>query len=523
METLNELIRSMSKAGHSVTNEWDMVCAYSQDFVNKCFSEKFAERELVCDVAIDYTYQDEEHVVEYKYQGTLRLKDPFIEFLTMNDNLCRLIMPITEGEIVKTTTILETGTTKTTTYNFDPYTVQLTCLVPIASVVGDGKIAEGGTLISFTEEDKEEEGKLFLHFENSETSSFKLDAIPGKEEAAAENPFIHETPLTRQLWEAIAIYIKENVSSIDYELASVKYIPDNDLTIKPKSFIFCLNQPDEKSAPALMLYIQAEDSEYGEGNMRPNFQIAGVNKSPLPEGYNAAFMIRSEYMDSLLKKAFSDYNAKVIKHEANRMELELTVKGKIQTDKIDKSNIMVVDVFDGITIDLATKPFNLLVELKEVEHEWKTVKSLKYESEEGRGKYRFSSSIASLNGALIASVHVESKSYPKNEMTEEVPPMEYVDSDFDLSFIIANNPNIDISVNTRNEGQGIAKHLNIEEQKKFIEQQFKSQVSNIKLSMKAIDTFIARNLLLPDKFVFRLGKDCYIPKDYVAFGNLEKI
>lgn len=521
MKTIDELVQKMTNSGSNTTNGWDVVCSYGEDFVNECLSEKFAQSTEKQDVQINDGYTDDDEV--YTFVGQLSLHSPKIKFLSYTENKCRLSMPVLGGKITRIKSIPSIGYVKEDIYDFLNCHLQLVCIVPIGAIAGDGKAPRGKDMSVIYFGDKEETGRLFLHFENAEMSSFAFEPVPGEEEQSKTVlELTKNNPPIEHLLQYIGNYFKERINSTDYQLASIQYIPkSNDIVIEPQSFIFALNQPDDTCLPALMLYIKAKNS-VGEGQKPPHFQTDGENASPLPSEHNASLIIKSSYLDELLKEAFASYSVKYVDHTKTKIQLNLTVDKKVSSPREDHGNLMVVDYFDGITIDIGKQPFILTLEMKLIDGKWKMVKTIQYDSEEGAGKYCFSSDRAHRDGYLKASIHVLSKSL-KDEYKNASELMEFAGSNLDLSFNMKNNPKLDIEVKVRNEGKRLSDWLKMDDQQKRIQESFINQVNVINISMKAIDTFIARNLLLPDKFVFDLDKECYLPNDFIAFGNLRKI
>ncbi|WP_455639077.1 hypothetical protein [Parabacteroides sp.] len=519
MKTVEELVQKMVKGGSNTTNGWDVVCSYGEDFVNNCLADKFARSVERQDVHINDAYRDDDET--HAYVGTLTLRSPKIKFLSNEDNKCKLSMPVLGGKVTRTKTIAETSYIKEYVYDFTNCHLQLTCIVPIGAIVGDEQAPREGDKSVIEFGDTEETGRLFLHFKNVEMSSFGFEAIPGEEkEAKAAQAIPENDPPTDKILEYIGKYFKENINSTDYQLASLKYIPRHgDIVIEPRSFIFAINQPDITCQSALMLYIKTKNST-GEGQIFPHFQADGEYVSPLPSGHNGSLIIKSSYLDELLKEAFASYSVKYVERTKTKIQLSLTVEGEVSSPSKNDSFSMVVNTFDGIKIDLGKQPFILTLEMKMVEGKWIMVKTLQYDSEEGAGHYYYSSDRASRSGYLKAKIHVMSKAL-KDEYRDKLEYMELVESDFNLGFSLQNNPQLDIEVNVRNDGRDkLSDWLNMDDQRKLIHDDFIAKVKEINISMKSIDTFIARNLLLPDQFVFDLDKECYMPYDFATFGSL---
>lgn len=341
--TKNNLFSAMQK-GKS-TNNWDIVCSYSEDKINALLEQRYDQKELTEKIAFSISVKDSrknDHTVKYN----LVCGTPLLKFAESGDFTCKLAFPLSKFSytIDKQTPIVLDGK------------YSLTVSAPLANLnVDSKKVQSGNSVVEFKKPNQKY--SIFLHFKSKADTKFTL--IPSLPDL--KNMTSHKDYFSLELQN----HFQDNVKEIEYVLTTVSNTKSSkgDIVISPKSFIFAIAKHKDTHTGVLSIYIQTKNSGNKQGDKQPSFQPGDKQTYPIPKGYSASLIFSRSFMDKvylgtqLKKQGFTN----IVPQEKAKEQLSIQAcydtKKSISSNKLSKSGFMNKVSMDTVTIDFATHPY----------------------------------------------------------------------------------------------------------------------------------------------------------------------
>jgi hypothetical protein len=499
MSELSKIIEAMK--GQRSTNGWDVVCCYSQEKINQIFKQRHQKGDIISNVKFSGEV-DLPFVGKVAFESELKLRAPEITFSTEMGNKCKLTMDIEGGYV-----LLRNKENKEQRENIPADTIRVVCIAPIAAASGDwNEIHDGKTPIIFKSE-SESTHHIFLHFKNTELTTFTVEPIEGRESEASKLK-ICQPGLSDDFTKLLKAFFKSDVSDISYELAAIKgtkvygIIP-----ITPISFIFAQSTAIGNSPASLNLYIRTEESGNLPGDITPSFQPGGKVIAPVAEGYTASLIISGAFMEKMLLKGFKNYNPSVYSHDGNGLKLALHV------DKIIDYPGYCRDVnhnFEGIKINMCNSLMYFSIKTRDTN----TTCDLEFKSDRVNGYYYNWDQVRDMAVGGDGYIHVSFEIHQSKDLRFDEHKL------ISISAAVESNAvKVDADIELKHGGWKISQEPIVE----GIKQKVLETASSIGFKMDSINTFVVSNFLFSDssRFEFNAGDKYYMPFDFIAFGNIQ--
>ena len=497
--TKDDLINKMK--GQLTTNNWDVVCCYNETKINELLAQKYKSGKLVTEVPFKGSYHDDFFDADVNIDGTLKLKEPLLNFVLGERYLCNLKMEIEGGSY----NVEITGRPKKTE-DIPGGVIELVSNVPMAAICGDTKkVEDGGKVIDFDSGSTSQ--SIFLHFQNTAQTTFDIVPVEGKE-ADAKNVDLYANPNVRPvIIEIIKEYFKSNVEQIEYAVGGItNKKSDESVVLLPKSFIFSASKPDPNKEGSLNLYIQTVNSGNPQGDLTPNFQPGGTAELPIPDGYTASLILSNNLMNKILIDQFKDIKI--------NPELQTVSEGIcIALKKDDKIKIPGVHTMgmdqcnsQDLNIDFNTSPYMFNLTLNNLQLSWSFSQRIKWTEDtvDPTGGYIHDA------GEIEVDASAD-KTFPLTSTSDQ-------NLDFDCSL-----KESDINVTTKTIKKMWPSWMSGENTfKDDIKSKVPGAIGNVSFNLKSVSVFAVSSLLFPDNNIFNI--DCkegfHVPKDLILFGNI---
>jgi len=286
--SVDDLINSMA-LGPS-TNQWDIICSYSLDKLNKILEDTYnsSGSGIAKEVKISTLRNDPLTGTNFTIDYDIIFGAPSLEFTAGVNGMCNLSMEILSG----TYTVTPEGSTPGKARTIPDKKYSVTGDFPLVAVYGDQhQTAESGTVIVFSPQ-KSDTAHITLHF--SQTSSAAWGISPSPEPGDKD-------PLETYFLPVLDQYFRDNIKEIDYTLTSLsnelQQTTLNEIIIEPLAFVFATS--GDKTNGILSLYIQTANSGNEKGNLTPSFQPGDKATLPIPQGHHASLILSRDFLQQV--------------------------------------------------------------------------------------------------------------------------------------------------------------------------------------------------------------------------------
>lgn len=498
----------------SMTCNWDVLCSYDEEKINKVLAKKFeaGENKLVSEIKYSKKYEDKFRKTTNLYELMLTLKAPKIHFLTGERNICQVDMPIEKGRFTLSEKRKgEEEFEELGTEEIKENEIILRCDVPLSATAGDGIRNEEGK-ISFVQENKT--SKIYLHFKHSDLTVFKL--IPYSEEVE-ENSILFSPDMCSDIMEGVIYAFLESVDEVQYELGAVSNSTEYGNELVPKSFIFAAYKAADSAKGCLNIYIQTQNSGFGQGDSSPAFLVSGSSVSPYPDDpsedkkYSAALYIKKEVLlDRMISPGLpKNITAAFGNDEEKRLEIWYYLDKEVTIPKIKSIPGVSLLKSEDTVFNINEAPIKLLFDGEAIHVSWTYTFKCRFKGKIGFG---------------VSSMHISETATVVAVYDDIVDISKESAESLKIAFNMSEKSKYKFDITTKTGGfPGVFASLDDESDlERHLKKQLPFSVEDMKLDISSISVFTVANILMPGTHIFQFShKDgVYRPNDIVMYGNV---
>ncbi|KAF8817288.1 hypothetical protein BYT27DRAFT_7153443 [Phlegmacium glaucopus] len=330
MSSLTDIVKAMSTEKENSTLGWDVVVNYTSRELNNLLQARHEQGSLgqLKDLSVQLPKHDDEGK-RYTAYYNFKLGAPLIQFTSNGiDPSCSVKIPITGGTV-------KGKNEKIFTINPDVYTL-LVSAVPLASA--------NGTVGA--ERNPKDSDQPFIFSSPATTGIVTLNLGTAADTITVELQIVPEGPghpehvfLIDDEKGNLADRIKTQLrdphigGKITWDLGHVNNnLPSNnaDNSLVPKSFRFAVYAADNKAETVLSLFIQTDDSLYGQIKVLQEDWISQWIKkyqvSPIASTYTASIIFNNRTITSLMNKSVQGMTIQKSPDQPTGDGLKLTVR-----------------------------------------------------------------------------------------------------------------------------------------------------------------------------------------------------
>lgn len=483
--------------GSQSTDQWDVVCSYSVDQLNRFLSAQYDAGKLARDVKISTQVEDPLTGDPLDVEFDLKFASPTLAFIAGRSGYATLTMPLKDGSTY--TLSIPGRPPKVTPIPGGKYSIQAT--VPLAAIKGDtGTVSQTGSVITFSS-GSDESAHVIVHFKNEKGATFQL--VP--QATGTDN-----LPLNIWLMPVLLNYFQTQVSEIDYALTGLnnRKPKDGSIVLTPKAFVFASS--GDATTGVLSLYIQTDREGSLPGNPDPSFKPGGQETLPVPSGYSASIILSYDLLTrSFLKPQLEKNGFKVsFVTTTNGIRVQLKSDQAVVADSKDGHVIFSSWDYGGLNISLNDFPLTMLLQDSTLQLQW-----------EGRATSEW--------GEVTAGMGHTSPHYGKVDVTVTLKKPAVAlgtlsDSDLTLANITLGAS--DFSVSTESHSCSVWERFNgcSESVPEFYKRDMKLRIPSINLALPGLDFFATTNLLSPGQHVIDIDMKTGVktPCDFLIVGKV---
>ncbi|WP_437313022.1 hypothetical protein [Sorangium sp. So ce385] len=492
---LDSLVNWMK--GSQSTDQWDVVCSYSVDQLNRFLGAQYDAGKLAREVRITTQVEDPVTGDPLDIEFDLKFASPTLAFVAGRSGYATLTMRLKDGGSY---TINVPGRPpKVTPIPGDKYSIEAT--VPLAAIKGDtGTVSPAGNVVTFSD-GSNESAHVIVHFKNEKGATFQL--VP--QATGTDN-----LPLNIWLMPVLLNYFQTQVSEIDYALTGLNNSKpkDGSIVLTPKAFVF--TSSGDATTGVLSLYIQTDREGSLPGNPDPSFKPGGQETVPVPDGYSASIILSYDLLTrSYLKPQLEKNGFKVsFVTTTNGIRVQLKSDQSVVADSNEGHVIFSNWDYGGLNISLNDFPLTMLLQDSKLQLQW-----------EGRATSEWSE--------VTAGMGHTSPRYGKIDITitlNEPAVALGTLSDSDLTLASITLGASDFTVKTDSHSCSFWERLGgcSESVPEFYERDMKLRIPSINLALPGLDFFATTNLLSPGQHVIDIATKAGVktPCDFLIVGKV---
>ncbi|MBF0423136.1 MAG: hypothetical protein HQL73_09095 [Magnetococcales bacterium] len=497
--TLPDLVKSMN--GVPTTNQWDIVCSYTVAQLNAFLTAQYQAGKLAKEIKLSTKRQDPLTGAIFTISYDIQFASPKLTFMTGRSGFGYLTMPINNGSSYSVTPDGAIKPTKTAPIPGGIYSVQAT--VPLAAIQGDtGSVIEQGQVVYFSD-GKPEDNHVIIHFKNAKGTLYKI--LPEPDPKDKDVLVTYFLPVLDQ-------YFQDDVSEVDYALASVNNTPApvGQTALTPKSFAFA--STGEGDAGVLSLYIQTKESGNPPGNPAPSFQPGDTATFPIPQGYTASLIFANDLITKTFITPQLTQNGFTTSYDSTNdgISAQLKKDGSVVAKSEHNNYIFSGSSYDGLNISLNDHPVNLIIKQGQMSLHWSAKTTSGWSTYASGGM-----STVTQYGSVDLTLTMDKGPYP------------LVLTDNDITIAKVDVSSSDFKVNT---SAGGCKWYEVivgcsESVPSFYKGDMKLSIPSISVELHGLNFLCDTNLLAPGQHMIDMDdkKGVQTPHDFLIVGQVTAV